>query len=77
MVGTVKDEFSRELVQGLEKRIKKEDIKNVEIFKNRPFNDIRKLFAKASIGAHFMIDEHFGISIVEMLVSSQPFRMSS
>ena len=69
MIGTVKDEFSQELLDKLEARILKEKIKNVVICKNKPFNEIQKIFENASIGVHFMIDEHFGISIVEMLVS--------
>lgn len=68
MVGTIKDADSQKIADSLEERIREEGIENVELMKNIGFNDIRKLFSKAMIGAHFMIDEHFGISVVELMV---------
>jgi hypothetical protein len=49
-------------------RIANEKIKNVEILTNLSFRTVKDEFSKASIGVHFMVDEHFGISIVELLV---------
>ena len=49
-------------------RIANEKIKNVEILTNLSFGTVKDEFSKASIGVHFMVDEHFGISIVELLV---------
>ena len=72
MIGTVKDEFSQEIVDELENRIEEEKIEGVEMVINQSFGKIREIFAKASIGLHMMIDEHFGISIVEMLVNTVP-----
>lgn len=68
MVGTIKDSSSQKIADALEQRIKDEGIQNVELMKNIPFNEIRTLFSRAIIGAHFMIDEHFGISVVELMV---------
>lgn len=70
MVGTIKDASSQKIADALEQRIEEEDIKNVELMKNIPFSDIRELFSKSIIGAHFMIEEHFGISVVELMVSN-------
>ena len=42
---------------------------NVEFLINAPFDKLLTLFAKASIGISTMVDEHFGINIVELMVS--------
>ena len=73
IIGSCKDESSQIIVDGLLERIATEKIPNVEILKNISFTRVREEFSKASIGVHFMIDEHFGISIVELLVSSLIF----
>jgi len=36
--------------------------------KNLKYADILNIFKKAKIGIHTMYDEHFGISVVEMMV---------
>lgn len=36
---------------------------------NAPFPEIRKLLGKASVGLSTMVDEHFGINVVEFMVS--------
>lgn len=42
---------------------------NVEFAINVPYPELISLFGKASIGMHTMIDEHFGITVVEFMVS--------
>jgi alpha-1,2-mannosyltransferase len=41
----------------------------VEIRLSLPFGEVKKILAGAAVGVHTMIDEHFGISIVEMLAA--------
>lgn len=69
IIGSCKDADSQLLVDELKNRIVSEKIENVEILENISFTKVKEEFSKASIGVHFMIDEHFGISIVELLVS--------
>lgn len=44
---------------------------NVEFVINVPYPELIKLFGTASIGLHTMVDEHFGITAVEFMVSFQ------
>jgi alpha-1,2-mannosyltransferase len=37
------------------------------LYPNLPFGEVKKLFNSAKIGIHTMKDEHFGISIIEMM----------
>ena len=69
MIGSCKDQGSIDIVSELRQKIETEKIPNVEVLINMPFSDVKKEFGIASIGVHFMVDEHFGISIVELLVS--------
>lgn len=68
MIGSCKDQGSTEIVSQLEEKIAQEKIPNVEVLVNLSFSGVKTEFEKASIGAHFMVDEHFGISVVELLV---------
>ena len=43
--------------------------KNVVFKMNVPFSDLRRFYALAAIGIHTMWNEHFGISIVEMMAA--------
>lgn len=38
---------------------------NVEFAVNLAYSDLVRLFGRASIGLHTMVDEHFGITVVE------------
>jgi alpha-1,2-mannosyltransferase len=40
---------------------------SVEFMINKPRDEILKLFAKSKVAIHTMKEEHFGISIVEMM----------
>ena len=40
----------------------------VDFFVNGSLREVNEILLSASIGIHTMIDEHFGISIVEMMV---------
>lgn len=41
----------------------------MEFTVNAPFPEIRSLLGKASVGLSTMVDEHFGINVVEFMVS--------
>lgn len=42
---------------------------NVEIFENIPFRDLKIMLGAAVGGLHTMVDEHFGISVVEYMAA--------
>lgn len=67
IIGSCKDEGSARSADELEQKIKLLGIPDVEVRRNLAFRDIQSTFRKASFGIHTMIDEHFGIAIVEML----------
>ena len=41
---------------------------HMEFVINAPFPELRDLLAKASVGLSTMVDEHFGINVVEFMV---------
>jgi alpha-1,2-mannosyltransferase len=43
---------------------------HVDIVVNAPYQDLLRYFQEASIGLSTMVDEHFGINIVELMVRS-------
>ena len=45
---------------------------HVEFAVNAPYSDMLSYLARASVGLHTMVDEHFGISVVEFMVSPSP-----
>lgn len=67
ILGSGKFEESEKAFQRLQKRVKDEKIKNVELLKDLPFDTLKNTIRSATFGVHTMIDEHFGISIVELL----------
>lgn len=67
IMGSAKFEDSERIYKHLEDRIKLEKIRNVELLKNLEFKEVMRHMREATFGVHTMIDEHFGISLVEML----------
>ena len=67
IMGSAKFEDSEKIFNHLQNRIKTENIRNVELLKNLEFKDVMKNLKESAFGVHTMIDEHFGIGIVEML----------
>lgn len=61
-----KDMKRAEELKTMAKNLNIKDFIEFEINKSPDF--VRKLLSDASIGIHTMIDEHFGISLVEMMV---------
>lgn len=41
---------------------------HVSFLVNAPFDELLSLYGRASIGLSTMVDEHFGINVVEMMV---------
>ena len=66
-MGSGKFEESERIFKHLQNRVKNEGIKNVELLKDLRFDDLMRRIKEATWGVHTMIDEHFGISVVEML----------
>lgn len=69
IIGSGKFEESELIYNKLLKRIEKEKIKNVKILKDLSFKDLQAEIKSASFGIHTMIDEHFGIAVVDMLAA--------
>ena len=67
IMGSGKFEESERIFKHLQNRVKNEGIKNVELLKDLRFDDLMRRIKEATWGVHTMIDEHFGISVVEML----------
>lgn len=67
IMGSGKFEESEKIFKHLQDRVKNEKIKNVELLKDLKFSEVMSNIKEATFGVHTMIDEHFGISVVEML----------
>lgn len=67
IMGSGKFEESEKIFRHLQDRVKKEKIRNVELLKDLKFSELMTNIKEATFGVHTMIDEHFGISVVEML----------
>lgn len=58
-----------ELFSNLAKQIEKRGLKgNIKLIKNCSENEKKAILENASVGLHTMESEHFGISIIEMMV---------
>jgi alpha-1,2-mannosyltransferase len=71
IIGTRRGEADHKIFNDLQNYIieKNLDNKDVELCPDLPFDQVRRKFEDAKIGLHTMKDEHFGISIIEMMAA--------
>lgn len=70
LVGSTRNDEDRALVASLQTHASDLDIaENVSFVVNAPFSVLHKWLGDAQIGLHTMWNEHFGISIVEMMAA--------
>lgn len=70
IIGAVRGPDDKQILDDLSNYARELNLENnVEFIVNPPFNEVKKLFGKAKIGIHTMRDEHFGISIIEMMAA--------
>lgn len=69
IIGSCRGIDDEKRVEELEKMAKNLKVESfVEFVVNKNVDFVRKILSEATIGIHTMIDEHFGISLVEMMV---------
>ncbi|KAJ4720094.1 GDP-Man:Man(3)GlcNAc(2)-PP-Dol alpha-1,2-mannosyltransferase [Melia azedarach] len=69
-VGSCRNKSDEERLQNLkDKAVELKVDGNVEFHKNLMYRDLVKLLGGAVVGIHSMIDEHFGISVVEYMAA--------
>ena len=70
MVGSTRNQEDRDLVQSLQEEARALGIESaVSFVVNAPFSVLQGWLGSAQIGLHTMWNEHFGISIVEMMAA--------
>lgn len=70
MAGSVRNEGDEERVMKLRTLARDLGIQySVEFAVNVPYPQLIELFGRASIGLHTMVDEHFGITVVEFMAA--------
>jgi alpha-1,2-mannosyltransferase len=70
IVGSTRDEADMLLFKDLQEYINKQGLGNEILLRpNLPLVEVTRLFSCAKLGIHTMRDEHFGISIIEMMAS--------
>ena len=70
IIGAVRGQDDEILFNKLQIQINNLNLQNnIKLIKNAPFQDIINEFANAKIGIHTMRNEHFGISIIEMMAA--------
>jgi alpha-1,2-mannosyltransferase len=70
LAGSVRNEGDERRVAQLKDQARDLGIlPSVEFLINPPYPELEKLFAEASVGLSTMVDEHFGISVVEFMAA--------
>jgi alpha-1,2-mannosyltransferase len=70
IIGTIRDESDMKIYEDVKNYIHENRLEeSVELCPNLPFKDVKKKFEIAKIGLHTMRDEHFGISVIEMMAA--------
>jgi len=68
LMGGVRNDEDKALYNGLKNYVNQLGLNEyVEFFSNLPSSEIKKKFEIAKVGIHTMKDEHFGISVIEMM----------
>ncbi len=70
IIGSIRDETDKKLYNDLQEYINQQGLSEfITLRPNLTLRDVKSIFATAKIGLHTMRDEHFGISIIEMMAS--------
>ncbi|THV05614.1 mannosyltransferase [Dendrothele bispora CBS 962.96] len=70
LIGGCRNAEDEARVEALKKLARELDIENkVEFILNAPYSDMLRWLSRASIGLSTMIDEHFGINVVEFMAA--------
>lgn len=70
IIGTIRDKSDMKIFEDVQNYIHENRLDDdVELCPNLPFKDVKKKFEIAKIGLHTMRDEHFGISVIEMMAA--------
>ena len=70
MLGSTRNEDDEELVTSLQAEAAALRITDhVEFVINAPYSDLERWLSRAKVGLHTMWNEHFGISVVEMMAA--------
>jgi len=68
ILGSIRGKDDQEIFDDVYKLIVEKNLKDqVFLIENPPFDEVKRLMESSKIGIHTMRDEHFGISIVEMM----------
>lgn len=70
MIGGVRNADDERILSNLEQKVKDWGLENhVEFRTNVRFDEILSAFSESKVGIHTMLDEHFGIGVVEMMAA--------
>ncbi|CAG2100708.1 unnamed protein product [Medioppia subpectinata] len=70
IIGSCRDDEDRQRLNDLKQLSRSLDIEsNVEFKVNIPYEELKDLIEESSIGVHTMVNEHFGIGVVECLAA--------
>lgn len=70
IIGAVRDDNDKFLLESLKQYVDRLGLNNeVRFYVNLPFTEVKSIFDIAKFGIHTMRDEHFGISIIEMMAA--------
>jgi alpha-1,2-mannosyltransferase len=70
IIGSIRDEADKKIFDDLQEYVIQSGLKDdVELCPNLPLGEVKRKFENAKIGLHTMRDEHFGISVIEMMAS--------
>ncbi|CAO3569185.1 unnamed protein product [Mortierella alpina] len=70
MVGSARNESDERRIQQLKDKAEQLEISdNVTFVVNAPFSELQSWLARSMVGIHAMLDEHFGIGVVEYMAA--------
>ena len=70
IVGSCRNQEDNERLRRLKCMVSENHLQShVEFLENIPYKDLRELLGKAVAGLHTMVDEHFGIGVVEYMAA--------
>ena len=70
LVGTVRDEGDRAILEGLKDQARALGVEtSVDFMVNRSRQEILEIFSQAKVAMHTMKNEHFGIAVVELMAA--------
>ncbi|ABN70046.1 glycosyl transferase, group 1 [Staphylothermus marinus F1] len=69
IIGSIANTEEKMYYEKIKNMIEERDLKNIELIPNAPDENVRKILSTSKVYLHCMVNEHFGIAVVEGMAS--------